>query len=94
MLAAILMTISFFVQAQPGGGKVKGTVTDGSAKILESATITLCRVAFLSLKSVGRQVRKFEFEVVPEGYFVSISATASKSSPKSLKLPNPVNLSS
>lgn len=78
MLAAILMTISFFVQAQPGGGKVKGTVTDGSAKILESATITLCRVKDSSVAkiSVADRSGKFEFEAVPEGrYFVSISAT-------------------
>ncbi len=78
MLAAILMTISFFVQAQPGWGKVKGTVTDGSAKILESATITLCRVKDSSVAkiSVADRSGKFEFEAVPEGrYFVSISAT-------------------
>lgn len=77
-MAAVLIMASFFSQAQPAAGKVKGTVTDGSAKILESATITLCRVADSSVAkiSVADKTGKFEFEGIPDGrYFVRISAT-------------------
>ncbi len=69
--------LSFVSQAQSGGGRVRGTVTDGSAKILESATITLVRVPDSSVAkiSVADRAGQFEFDDVAEGrYFVSITA--------------------
>ena len=44
LLTVGLTALSFTSQAQFTGGKVKGTVIDGSAKTIESATITLLRV--------------------------------------------------
>lgn len=76
-LVTAFLAISLLSQAQSGGGKVKGTVTDGSAKILESATITLVRAKDSSVAkiSVADRTGKYEFEGVPDGrYFVSISA--------------------
>lgn len=77
LLTIAFMSLSLFGQAQFTGGKVKGVVTDGSAKILESATITLLKAKDSSVAkiSVADRTGKFEFDAIPEGrYFVSISA--------------------
>jgi len=47
-----LLVISMISQAQTGTGRIKGTVTDGSAKILESATITLLRASDSSVAKI------------------------------------------
>lgn len=67
----------FLAFSQNGSGKVRGLVTDGSAKILESSTITLHRAADSAVvkMSVADRNGKYEFDGVPDGkYFVSISA--------------------
>lgn len=76
-MAIALLAVSLVSEAQSGNGKIKGTVTDGSAKILESATITLVRAKDSSVAkiSVADRTGKFEFDGVPDGhYFVSITA--------------------
>lgn len=72
-----LLAVAQLSLAQNGTGRIKGTVTDGSAKILESATITLVKAADSTVAkiSVADRNGRFEFEGVPDGrYFVSISA--------------------
>lgn len=70
----ILSLVSF---AQVKNGKVSGIVIDGSAKTIESATITLLKAKDSSVAkmSVADKAGKFEFENISEGsYLVSISA--------------------
>ena len=69
LLTVGLTALSFTSQAQFTGGKVKGTVIDGSAKTIESATITLLRVKDSSVAKItaADKTRKFEFDIVPEG---------------------------
>ena len=77
LLTVGLTALSFTSQAQFTGGKVKGTVIDGSAKTIESATITLLRVKDSSVAKItaADKTGKFEFDIVPEGtYMVSVSA--------------------
>ena len=72
-----LITLSFSSRAQVANGKVSGTVVDGSAKIIESATISLLRVKDSSVAKIAVANRngQFSFENVTEGsYVVSISA--------------------
>ncbi len=72
-----LITLSFSSKAQITNGKVNGTVIDGSAKIIESATISLLRVKDSSVAKIAVANRngQFSFENVAEGsYVVSISA--------------------
>lgn len=72
-----LITLSFTSRAQISNGKVNGTVIDGSAKIIESATISLLRVKDSSVAKIAVANRngQFSFENVAEGsYVVSISA--------------------
>jgi iron complex outermembrane recepter protein len=76
-MAIALLAVSMISQAQNGTGRIKGTVTDGSAKILESATITLLRASDSTVAkiSVADRNGRFEFEGVAAGrYFVRISA--------------------
>ncbi|TMI82182.1 MAG: TonB-dependent receptor [Bacteroidetes bacterium] len=76
-LAVVLFAISVVTYAQPGIGKIKGTVIDGNAKTIESSTVTLLRARDSSVAkmSVADKTGHFEFEDVSEGkYFVSISA--------------------
>lgn len=76
-LAITFLVFSLQVVAQSGNGRIKGTVTDGSAKVIESATISLLRASDSSVAkiSVADRTGNFEFEGVPAGkYFVSISA--------------------
>lgn len=86
LLTTVLITSSTVSNAQTNGtpaneqtglGKVNGTVIDGSAKTIESATITLLRAKDSSVAkmSVADKAGKFVFDAVPEGrYVVSISA--------------------
>jgi len=72
-----LISLSFTSRAQIANGKVNGTVIDGSAKIIESATISLLRVKDSSVAKIAVANRngQFSFENVAEGsYMVSISA--------------------
>lgn len=72
-----LITLSFTSRAQVTNGKVNGTAIDGSAKIIESATISLLRVKDSSVAkiAVANKNGQFSFENVAEGsYLVSISA--------------------
>jgi outer membrane receptor protein involved in Fe transport len=76
-LALTFLAISFQALAQSGNGRIKGTVTDGSTKIIESATISLLRASDSTVAKISVADRQghFEFEGVPAGkYFVSISA--------------------
>ncbi len=72
--AMVLMIGSAMAQ---GKGKITGTVIDGNAKTLASATISLLQVKDSSVvkMSVADKTGKYEFDGVPEGkYIVSISA--------------------
>jgi iron complex outermembrane receptor protein len=75
-LVAIL-TLSFSIQAQKGGGRVAGHVIDGNTKTIESATITLLNAkdSTIAKISAANKEGKFVFENVADGlYIVSISA--------------------
>lgn len=77
MLTVVLTSLSLVSYAQVKTGKVTGTVIDGSAKTIESATITLLRAgdSTVAKMSVADRTGKYQFEDVPEGrYIVSISA--------------------
>ncbi len=77
MLTVVFTMFSFVSFAQVKSGKVAGTVIDGSAKTIESATITLLRAKDSSVAkmSVADKTGKFVFEGVHDGkYIVSISA--------------------
>ncbi len=77
LLTIFLTTLSFASYSQTNSGKINGTVIDGNAKTLESATITLLRVGDSSVAkmSVADRTGKYQFEAIPDGrYFVSISA--------------------
>src|SRR5687767_7318741 len=72
--AVVLMIGSAMAQ---GKGKITGTVIDGNAKTLASATISLLQVKDSAVvkMSVADKTGKYEFDGVPEGKFiVSISA--------------------
>ena len=91
-----LITLSFSSRAQVANGKVSGTVVDGSAKIIESATISLLRVKDSSVAKIAVANRngQFSFENVTEGsYVVSISAIGhSKGFSEDFEI-SPLNLS-
>ncbi len=77
MLTIALTALSFVSQAQVKNGKISGTVIDGSTKTIESATITLLRIAdsTVAKMSVADKTGKFSFDGVAEGkYIVSVSA--------------------
>ncbi|HET9824174.1 MAG TPA: outer membrane beta-barrel protein, partial [Chitinophagaceae bacterium] len=76
-LGVFMLAISFASNAQPGVGKIKGTVIDGNAKTIEASTVTLLNAKDSSVAKMGAADRTghFEFENVPGGiYLVSISA--------------------
>ena len=77
ILTLIGFTLSFSSMAQQQTGKISGVVTDGSAKVLESATITLLRAkdSTVAKISVADKTGAYSFDGVPAGtYIVSISA--------------------
>lgn len=77
LLALALTTLSLASYAQTKTGKISGTVSDGSTKIIESATITLLKAKDSAVvkMSVADKTGKYEFDNVPEGrYIVAISA--------------------
>lgn len=77
ILMLIGSTLSLSSLAQQKTGKITGVVTDGSAKVLESATITLLRAGDSTVAkiSVADRTGAYSFEDVPAGrYIVSISA--------------------
>jgi iron complex outermembrane receptor protein len=77
LLTVVLMASSFVSNAQSKNNKISGTVIDGNAKTIESATITLLRAKDSSVAkmSVADRTGKFVFESVPEGkYMVTITA--------------------
>ena len=77
LLTVAFTTLSFVSQAQPKTGKITGSVVDGNAKTIESATITLLRAKDSSVAkmSVADKTGEYEFTAVPEGrYMVSITA--------------------
>ncbi len=77
LLTVVLTSLSFVSYGQGKLGKVSGTVVDGSAKTVESATITLHRTRDSSVvkMSVADRTGKFVFDGIDEGkYFVSITA--------------------
>lgn len=77
-IAFILAVLPLAVMAQePVNGRIKGTVSDGSAKTIESATITLRQEkdSAVAKISIADKTGLFIFEGVGAGkYFVSISA--------------------
>lgn len=78
LLALLLTSLSLVAFSQPNGGKVSGTVVDGSAKTIEAATITLLRAKDSSVAklSVADRTGHYTFEGIGDGkYLVSISAT-------------------
>jgi hypothetical protein len=77
LLTIALIGLSFDGYAQLKNGKVSGTVIDGNAKIIESATITLLKAKDSSVAklSVADKTGKYVFENVIEGkYIVSVTA--------------------
>ncbi len=75
MILMAVLSISIMSQAQLG--KISGNVIDGSAKTIESATITLLRAEDSSVAkmSMADKTGKFVFDGVKEGkYMVSITA--------------------
>jgi hypothetical protein len=77
LILLTITTLSLVSHAQLKNGKISGTVIDGSAKTIESATITLLRIKDSSVvkMSVADKTGKYEFDGVPEGlYLVSITA--------------------
>lgn len=73
-IALAVVTSSF---AQQPKGKISGTVIDGNAKTIESATITLLRAKDSSVAKISMADRTghYSFDGVSEGsYLVSISA--------------------
>src|ERR1043166_1112849 len=77
LLLLFLSVLSLLAQAQTNTGKIKGTVTDGSSKTIESSTITLLTAKDSSVikMSAADKDGHFEFENIPEGkYLVSVSA--------------------
>jgi len=77
LLTVALTTLSLVSFAQVKNGRINGTVTDGSAKTIESATITLLKTKDSSVAkmSVADRTGKFSFEGIEPGiYMVSISA--------------------
>src|SRR5258705_9047321 len=77
LLAVVLTALSLISYSQEKMGKISGTVIDGNAKTIESATITLLKSKDSSVikLSVADKTGKFAFEAIPEGkYIVSITA--------------------
>jgi iron complex outermembrane receptor protein len=73
----IFSGISFNVYSQTTNGKVFGTVIDGNAKVIESASINLLNARDSSVIKLGvaDKTGRFVFENIAEGrYFVSVSA--------------------
>jgi Outer membrane protein beta-barrel family/Carboxypeptidase regulatory-like domain len=77
LMTVALSCLSLVSYSQEKTGKVNGTVIDGNAKNIESATITLLKAQDSSVikMSVADKTGKFVFEAIPEGtYMVSITA--------------------
>ena len=77
LLTVMLSSLSLISYSQENAGKINGTVIDGNAKTIESATITLLNAKDSSVikLSVADKTGKFVFEAIPGGkYLVSITA--------------------
>jgi iron complex outermembrane recepter protein len=75
--------LSIIVTAQTSPSKIEGTVIDGSAKTIESATITLLKAKDSSVAkiSVADKAGKYVFENTPIGqYLVSVAAVGHQKS--------------
>src|SRR5664279_4096362 len=72
LLLAVLLGLGLLTWAQPGTGKITGTVTDGNAKTIESSTITLLWAIDSSVvkMSAADKNGRFEFENVGAGRFI------------------------
>ena len=53
VLLAVSLSLSFISNAQVKNGKITGTVIDGNAKTIESATITLLRAKDSSIAKIS-----------------------------------------
>ncbi|MES1216012.1 MAG: TonB-dependent receptor [Bacteroidota bacterium] len=77
LLLVASTAFSIKANAQVKNGIIRGTVIDGSSKVIESATITLKNAKDSSVAKIGVADKsgKYGFENVAEGkYFVSITA--------------------
>jgi iron complex outermembrane receptor protein len=77
LLTVALTSLSIVSYSQEKMGKINGTVIDGNAKTIESATITLLKAKDSTVikMSVADKTGKFVFEGITEGkYIVSITA--------------------
>jgi iron complex outermembrane recepter protein len=77
IIIIFLLILSYASYAQTKGGRVKGVVIDGSAKTIESSTITLLKAIDSSVVKINAADKNgnFEFENVQDGkYIVSVSA--------------------
>jgi len=77
ILLLSLFILSFVANAQVKKGTISGSVTDGSAKAVESATITLLNAPDSSLLKMGLadKTGNYHFDGIPAGkYIVSVSA--------------------
>lgn len=76
LLMLAILTFSLAGISQTNSGTISGTVIDGNAKTLASATITLLNAAdsTVAKMSVADKTGKYQFETVPFGrYMVSVS---------------------
>src|SRR5437764_13502959 len=79
LLTVVFMALSLSGFSQQAKGKIVGSVIDGDAKTIESATITLLKAKDSSVAKISASDKagNFGFENIVDGkYIVSISAVA------------------
>lgn len=81
ILTGILAATAMSMAAQPGSGKVSGTVLDLSGQPLSSATVSLLKATDSSLHKTAVTGRdgSYSFESIPEGDYVIAASAAGHS---------------
>ncbi|MBS1668444.1 MAG: TonB-dependent receptor [Bacteroidetes bacterium] len=77
LIVCFLLSFSFFVNAQDQLGSIKGTINDGSKKVIESASVSLqlAKDGSVIQQVLSDKSGKFEINHIAEGrYVVSVSA--------------------
>jgi iron complex outermembrane receptor protein len=81
LLTIFLFTISGVSNAQEANGSIKGTITDGNAKAIEAASISLLSAKDSASLKMGTSEKngKFTFNNVGEGrYLLSVTGVGLK----------------